>query len=153
MQRNEDNYVFRGKANSTSAMKKSNNKHYEVNDKSYLANDNLKQTKKIYFGGEMPYQKETQFKGNKFQAKLNDENKRFNGESMSHNYQNERFEQNNKRGEAVKDFQKQKRFEANNVSHESSINEKEIMQKIGRINKLNEQINNRLQRMLSKIDS
>jgi hypothetical protein len=35
---------------------------------------------------------------------------------------------------------------------ELGVNEKEIMEKIGRINRLNEEINNRLQRMLSKID-
>ena len=39
-------------------MKKSANKHYELNDKSYLVNENMKQTKKIYFGGEGLYQKE-----------------------------------------------------------------------------------------------
>jgi hypothetical protein len=32
------------------------------------------------------------------------------------------------------------------------VNEKEIMEKIGRINRLNEEINNRLQRMLNKMD-
>jgi hypothetical protein len=32
------------------------------------------------------------------------------------------------------------------------VNEKEIMEKVGRINRLNEEINNRLQRMLNKMD-
>ncbi len=35
---------------------------------------------------------------------------------------------------------------------EWGVNEKEIIEKIGRINRLNEEINNRLQRMLNKMD-
>ena len=37
-------------------------------------------------------------------------------------------------------------------SSDTNLNEREIMEKIGRINRLNEEINTRLQRMLTKID-
>lgn len=94
--------------------------------------ESFRQTKKVYFGTEEHDSTAARDRSRTSQP-IRDENRRYNGE--------ESFQQDLKADKGRKV----------DVS-DYGVNEKEIMEKIGRINRLNEEINNRLQRMLNKMD-
>lgn len=92
----------------------------------------FRQNKKVYFGVEEHDSTAARDRSRNNQP-IRDENRRYNGE--------ESFQQDLK-------IDKGRKADVSDYG----VNEKEIIEKIGRINRLNEEINNRLQRMLNKMD-
>jgi hypothetical protein len=122
-------------------------------NKNQYAEEPYKQTKKVYFGGEdgfKEYESGNQ-KGERRTA-TRDENRRYNGEEYSSYTLQENCNLGNTRNEGGKEAKGRKPESKQEQLSDYGVNEKEIMEKIGRINRLNEEINNRLQRMLNKID-
>lgn len=141
--RNDDRYEPRGRITSETVLKRTADRSAHVPRPKPAEEPPFKHTKKVYFGNEDPFRDYDSNAHRDRSRPFREDNRR--ADDYAHALQE------NANSANLQPPLKPRKPEKQDLS-DYGVSEKEIMEKIGRINRLNEEINNRLQRMLNKID-